>query len=108
MLAPQRGGSLSGLEAAHPGHALIANYLAQACVNIVATLAPDKIILGGGVMTTAGLLGAVHEEFQRLANGYFSGFGAEHIALAELFPLSGLAGGLAIADMAMIQHASAR
>ena len=107
-IAARWGGSLSGLEAAHPGHALIANYLAQACVNIVATLAPEKIILGGGVMTTAGLLGAVHEEFQRLANGYFSGFGAEHIALAELFPLSGLAGGLAIADMAMIQHASAR
>lgn len=100
-IAARWGGSLSGLEAGHPGTVMIAGYLAQACVNIVATLAPEKIILGGGVMTTLGLIGTVRNQFEHLANGYFSGFAAEHIALAELFPLSGLAGGLAIADMAL-------
>ncbi|TPG20407.1 ROK family protein [Sphingomonas koreensis] len=98
------GRSLSRLEVGHPGHLVVASYLAQACLNIVATLAPEKIILGGGVMGTPGLVANVRDQFNLLANGYFSGFGAEHIALAELFPISGLVGGLAIAELALNQN----
>jgi len=98
------GDSLSRLGADHPGHRMIAGYLAQACVNIVATLAPETIVLGGGVIGTPGLIDKVREQFECLSSGYFSGFGAGNIALAELYPVSGLIGGLAIAEMALMRH----
>lgn len=94
------GASLSELDPDHPAHAIIAEYLAQACVNIVATLAPDRIALGGGVMSTAGFVTRVRTRFERLAGGYFAGFDAQDIVLADLFPISGLMGGFAIAAMA--------
>ena len=94
------GSSLSKLGAAHPGHEMIASYLAQACVNIVATLAPEKIVLGGGVIGTEGLLTRVQAQFEVLAQGYFSGFAAADIVLGKLYPVSGFIGGLAIAELA--------
>ncbi|GAC1573888.1 MAG: hypothetical protein NVS3B5_03830 [Sphingomicrobium sp.] len=51
-IAGRWGSSLSKLGAEHRAHEIVADYLAQACVNIVSTLAPDKIILGGGVTGT--------------------------------------------------------
>lgn len=94
------GASLSELDPAHPAHAIITEYLAQACVNIVATLAPDRIALGGGVMSAAGFVTLIRARFEQLAGGYFVGFDAADIVLAELFPVSGLAGGFALAAMA--------
>lgn len=102
------GDSLAKLEAGHPAHAMIGNYVAQACVNIVATLAPERIVLGGGVLEASGLLDMVRAQYDELANGYFSGFAATDILLAELFPLSGLVGGLAIAEMALESGADVR
>jgi fructokinase len=98
------GTSLSKLAAGHPGHEMISNYLAQACVNVLATLAPEKIVLGGGVIGTEGLLTRVRTHFNVLAGGYFSGFAAADIVLAKLYPVSGLIGGLAIADLARQQN----
>lgn len=100
------GSSLSKLGPDHPGHEIIASYLAQACVNVRATLAPEKIVLGGGVIGTAGLLARVHAQFDVLAQDYFSGFAADDIVLAKLYPVSGLMGGLAIADLARQQKRS--
>ena len=97
------GTSLSNLGFGHPGAEMIASYLAQACVNVLATLAPERIVLGGGVIGTEGLLGRVQAQFKLLAGDYFSGFAAADILLAELYPLSGLIGGLAIADLARHQ-----
>lgn len=94
------GSSLSKLGPDHPGHETIANYVAQACINVRATLAPEKIILGGGVIGTQGLLARVQAQFSVLARDYFSGFAATDIVLAKLYPVSGLMGGLAIADLA--------
>ena len=100
------GVSLSKLEAGHPGHQMIANYLAQACINVVSTLAPEKIILGGGVIGTSGLIDRIHEQFEKLASGYFAGFAAKNIAQAELFPISGLIGALAMAEDALTRSQS--
>lgn len=100
------GNSLSKLGASHPGHEIIGGYLAQACINVVATLAPEKIVLGGGVIGTEGLLTRVRTQFSLLARDYFSGFVAADIVLAKLYPVSGLIGGLAIADMAREQSRS--
>ena len=95
--------SLSRLDPRDPANEMIAYYLAQACVNIVAALAPAKIVLGGGVMGTAGLVAKVRDQFELLGNGYFSALAAENIMLAELYPISGLIGGLAIAETAFLQ-----
>lgn len=95
--------SLSDLGTSHPGQEMIAHYLAQACINILATLAPEKIVVGGGVIGTEGLLTKVRAEFDRLARDYFSGFAATAIVLAKLYPVSGLIGGLAMADLARQQ-----
>jgi fructokinase len=38
------------LPAAHPAWKLEASYLAWALVNIICTLSPERIIIGGGVM----------------------------------------------------------
>jgi fructokinase len=100
------GTSLSKLGATHPGHEIIASYLGQACVNVVATLAPEKIVVGGGVIGTEGLLTRVRGQFNALARDYFSDFAAADIVLAKLYPLSGLIGGLAIADLARQQNRS--
>jgi fructokinase len=35
---------------------LEANYIAQLCVSVIYSFAPEKIVLGGGVMQTPGLI----------------------------------------------------
>ena len=60
-------------QALNPGHPvwdLEARYLALAVVNTFYTLAPERIILGGGVMQQAALFPAIREEARRLFNGY--------------------------------------
>ena len=54
----------------HPAWALEARYLALGLVNIILTLAPQRIILGGGVMQQPLLFPLVRREVQKLLNGY--------------------------------------
>ncbi|MEM9623809.1 MAG: ROK family protein [Pseudomonadota bacterium] len=49
-----------------------AEYLAQACVNLLRTLAPARIVLGGGVMQRAGLLAQVLAHTRELLGGYYA------------------------------------
>ena len=91
------GASLSQLPADHPGHGIVAWYLAQAIVSFQAVLEPARIVLGGGVMATPGLIGSVAAEAERLGAGYFVGKPAEIISLPALWPDSGLLGALALA-----------
>jgi len=58
------------LAADHPVWKLEARYLALAVVNTFYTLAPERIILGGGVMQQSGLFPAIREEARKLFNGY--------------------------------------
>lgn len=50
--------------------ALEADYLAQGLVSIVGVLAPERVILGGGVMAIPGVLDATRVRFGELASGY--------------------------------------
>jgi fructokinase len=50
---------------------LEAEYLACGLVNLVCTLSPQRIVLGGGVMNEPGLLELVREQVHTLAAGYF-------------------------------------
>jgi len=58
------------LPADHPAWALEAHYLALALVNLVCTLSPQRIVLGGGVMEQAQLFPLIRKEVVALLNGY--------------------------------------
>jgi fructokinase len=51
--------------------ALEADYLALGLVNVICTLSPERIILGGGVMNAPGLLSLVRDRVRALAGDYF-------------------------------------
>ena len=58
------------LPANHPAWKLEAHYLALGLTNLICTLSPQRIILGGGVMKQVGLFQMVREKVQQLLNGY--------------------------------------
>ena len=91
------GKSLSELPASHPAHDIIAFYLAQMAVSMQAIFEPGRIILGGGVMNTAGLIDRVREKASEMAAGYFKGNPCAVISLPGLGDQSGLLGALALA-----------
>jgi len=54
----------------HPAWPLQARYLALALVNLICTLSPQRIIMGGGVMKQQRLFPLIRAEVQTLLNGY--------------------------------------
>jgi fructokinase len=54
----------------HPAWELETHYLATLCVNLTCCYAPEKIILGGGVMEQDHLHQKVRKKFQSLMRGY--------------------------------------
>lgn len=58
------------LPAGHPAWSLEAGYLAAAVVNLVMTLSPETIVIGGGVMAAPGLLEEIRSSALRLLGGY--------------------------------------
>lgn len=54
----------------HPAWPLEARYLAHGLVNFILTLAPQRIVIGGGVMSQPRLFELVRAEVQSLLNGY--------------------------------------
>ncbi len=95
------GCSLSDLPSDHEAHAIIASYLAQLVVTQQALLSPRRIVLGGGVMATPGLIDRVRDEAARLAGGYFGT--PDYAALVVppgLADRAGLLGALALAQRA--------
>ncbi|WP_017671692.1 ROK family protein [Blastomonas sp. AAP53] len=91
------GQSLSHLAADHPAHAIIAGYLAEMCNTLRAALAPDAIVLGGGVMGTPGLFDSIVETAHATDGGYFALPAAQVIRRPALAPVSGLAGAFLLA-----------
>lgn len=91
------GASLSELPADHPGHEVIAWYLAQMAVTLQSIMEPGRIILGGGVTGTPGLIQRVKRHAAELGKGYFRGNPDEIIVPPGLGDRAGLLGGLALA-----------
>ena len=91
------GHSLSDLGEDHPGAAMIAWYLGQAVCSFQAVMDPARIVLGGGVMATPGLLAMVRTEAAKAGGGYFAGDPAEAVVAPGLGRDSGLLGALAVA-----------
>lgn len=99
-IAARWGAALSQLPTA--AHDIVAWYLAQLVVAIEAFVSPELVIFGGGVMHASGLLERVARAAQELAAGYFGDHaGFEDILYSPgLGELSGLAGGLCLAERA--------
>jgi len=81
---------------------LEARYLALGLVCVICVLSPERIVLGGGVMSAPGLLRRVHREVGALMNGYLDnpavGDGiADYVTLPRLGSLSGVLGGIGLA-----------
>jgi fructokinase len=80
------------------GHAawdLEAEYLALGILNWTCTLAPERIILGGGVMERLELLPKIGARLAELLNGYME---SPYLAPPELGPRAGVLGAIALAD----------
>lgn len=92
------GMSLSELPADHPGHGIIAFYIAQLVTTLQSIMEPGRVILGGGVMATRGLLDRVRQQATSLGGGYFRGQADEIIVQPALGDKAGLLGGLALAQ----------
>ena len=77
----------------------VAGYLAQLLVTLVLTWSPHRIVLGGGVASTAGLVAAIRRRFEAALGPY--GVGAavrqQDFIQAARLPDAGLAGALAMA-----------
>ena len=91
------GASLSDLPASHGGRDIIAWYLGQAVVTFQAIMEPARIVLGGGVTATEGLLDKVRAVAAQSGAGYFAGDPAEVVVAPALGENSGLLGALAVA-----------
>jgi len=92
------GASLSDLPADHEGHEIIAWYLAQAVQTFQAILEPARIVLGGGVMATPGLIDRVRRLAVTTSAGYFSGDPSTVIVPPALGDDTGLLGALALVE----------
>ncbi|MDZ4307283.1 ROK family protein [Allopontixanthobacter sp.] len=92
------GASLSELAPDHEGHEIIAWYLARAISTFQAVLEPSRIILGGGVLETPGLLDRVRREAIAASGGYFVGDPGEIVVSPKLQNDAGLLGALALIE----------
>jgi fructokinase len=81
----------------HQAWALEAHYLALAVASVAFTLAPARVILGGGVMRQAQLFPWIRSEVARLFNGYAA---MPDIVPPELAGRAGVIGALVLAEQA--------
>ena len=91
------GASLSDLPADHPGREIVGWYLGQLAVTLQAVLEPGRIVFGGGVLGTPGLLDGVRRHAAAIGAGYFRGKAEEVIVSPGLGDRAGLLGALALA-----------
>jgi len=92
------------LEEGHQAWELEAEYLAALCWNLTVSYAPQRIILGGGVMQQRHLLDKIRHKFQGFMNGYPSGpearQAATYIVPPQLGGDAGEAGAILMAQQA--------
>jgi fructokinase len=87
----------------HPAWNLEAHYLALGLANLILTLSPQRIILGGGVMKQSTLFQMVRRNVQQLLNGYLQVPAIldqidQYIVPATLGNRSGVLGAIALAQ----------
>lgn len=88
----------------HPAWDLEASYIALAMANLICTLSPKRIVLGGGVMQQPVLFPLVRQKVVQYLNGYIhspmlDGDLAEYIVPPSLGGRSGVLGAIALARL---------
>ncbi len=86
----------------HPAWALEAHYIALAVTNLTLVAAPQRIVIGGGVMQQKGVIEMVRREVVQLLNGYLQTDRItrdidQFIVLPALGNQSGMLGAIALA-----------
>jgi fructokinase len=97
----------------HPAWTLEAWYLALAVVNFVCTLSPQRVVMGGGVMSHPPLLGLIRAQVMDLLNNYVRAPQLieqidEYIVAPALGGRAGVLGGLALAERALEEESGSR
>jgi fructokinase len=64
------GAGLQDLDHSHPQWEIEADYLGQLCALLVVTVSPQRIVMGGGVMTQARLLPLIRQRLLHWLGGY--------------------------------------
>lgn len=100
------GAALSDLPSDHAAHDMEADYLAQLVHSITLMHAPHRIILGGGVMNTLGLIERVRQRTETSLKRYMVGAPLDeglnqYITKPRLGDASGITGALALARQAV-------
>lgn len=101
-IAARSGVSLDLLDFSHPQWDIEADYLGQLCAQLVCTISPQRIVMGGGVMSQARLLPMIRERTQHWLRGYLdrpelSTETNSYIVAPGLGAQSGVLGALALA-----------
>ncbi len=94
--------SAPSLESLPEQRALVGGYLADLAAALVLTWAPERIVLGGGVMATPGLLAEVRGALPGVLNGYgpTAALAPDYLVAASLKD-SGLEGAILMAGRAL-------
>jgi len=92
------GKSLSDLPADHPAHAIIAEYVAQACHTLFASVAVEQVVIGGGVASTPGLVERIAEGARALDAGYLPGGARHRVIRPRLGGDAGIVGAMLLAQ----------
>ena len=69
-IVARSGAELNGLDAAHRQWDIEADYLGQLCAQLVAMVSPQRIIMGGGVMSQERLLPLIRQRLLHWLGGY--------------------------------------
>jgi len=103
---------LNELAISHPQWEIEADYLGQLCAQLVLTISPRRIIIGGGVMGQTRLLPMIREQTRQWLRGYIdrreiSTAISDYIVLPGLGARAGVLGALALAMCAATQASKA-
>lgn len=84
-------------------------YLSQAVVHLVLTLAPEKIIMGGGVMKQAHLFPLIRKKVKKILSGYINRkeimeINEDYIVPPKLKDNAGLCGAVALGLQTLKDH----
>lgn len=100
------GAPTDSLPEGHPAWALEADYLAYGVANVAVTLSPERIVMGGGVMSQRHLFPSVRNSVIDILQGYGVAEGIvdaidDYIVPPALGDDCGIAGAFALAQMAL-------
>ncbi len=106
------GKPLDRLDATDPQWAIEADYLGQLCAQLVLTISPQRIVLGGGVMNQQRLYPLIRRRMQHWLGGYIDreevlGFVDDFVVAPGLGAQAGVLGALALAYDAAFDAAAA-